>query len=147
MLIYFSPLLLPLLPPLARKEEIQPCDSSTFLRWRKKEQHLHAKYRSPDEEPACVQCCRCCCFGTRLHLLYYVMLRAYSHAVRASPPSHRNAAMRLPQPRLGQCTSASSNSRRSVPIATANEDCGSWIIIFFFLRYCCDCMKREYFKG
>ncbi|KAJ4947043.1 hypothetical protein JOQ06_009085 [Pogonophryne albipinna] len=41
-------------------------------------------------------------FGPRLHLSYYVMLRAYSHAVRASPPSHRNAAMRLPQPGLGQ---------------------------------------------
>ncbi|KAK1891861.1 Microtubule-associated protein 1A [Dissostichus eleginoides] len=41
-------------------------------------------------------------FGPRLHLSYYVMLRAYSHAVGASPPSHRNAAMRLPQPGLGQ---------------------------------------------
>lgn len=59
------------------------------------------------------------------------MLRAYSHA--ASPPSCRNAAMRLPQPRLGQCNSATSrSSRRIVPIATANEARGLWLRVFFF---------------
>lgn len=49
------------------------------------------------------------------HLLYQ----------RASPPSFKNAAMRLPQPRLGQRNSVSSISQRSITIATANEalDC------------------------
>lgn len=53
------------------------------------------------------------------------------------PPSCRNGAMRLPQPRLGQYNSASSNSRRDVPIATANKECSCRTI--FFICYCCDC--------
>lgn len=58
------------------------------------------------------------------------------HAVmpkRAPPPSHRNAAMRLPQPTLGQCNSTSSSrSQRSIPIATASKTVKTCGWRFFF---------------
>lgn len=44
-----------------------------------------------------------------------------------TPPSQRNAAMRLQQPRLGQCNSAS--SLWGIAMATSNEMCG-WGFIF-----------------
>lgn len=60
------------------------------------------------------------------------------------PPSCRNAAMRLPQPRLGQRNSVSSISRRSIAIATAKVLCDCRIT--FFASYYWDRARfRDYF--
>lgn len=60
------------------------------------------------------------------------------------PPSCRNAAMRLPQPRLGQRNSGSSISRRSIAIATAKVLCDCRIT--FLASYYWDRARfRDYF--
>ncbi|KAF3833030.1 hypothetical protein F7725_026695 [Dissostichus mawsoni] len=72
--------------PEARGKETQtPCDSSfTFLRRRKRTSFMLKI--DPLMKSLMLIMRLLLRFGPRLHLSYYVMLRAYSHAVRASPP-------------------------------------------------------------
>lgn len=69
------------------------------------------------------------------------MLRAYTlMQYELSPPSLRNAAMRLPQPRLGQCNSA--GSKQPVKRPHSNSQSGTMAEGLYFVL-----LLRPYVDG